>query len=177
MSFRKFLSKIAALFRQVKIPYMVVGGLAVAYWGYPRQSLDIDVVANINSDNLTSFLKAARKLRLVIDEKEIQLISKIGNRFVMEVENFRIDCWIPKTKHEQAWLINRKQKKLFGTSIYVIGPEDLIIAKLLVNRARDIEDIKTILAKQKNKLNLPYLKHQAINLNVHAALNKLIKAN
>jgi hypothetical protein len=156
---------------------MVVGGLAVAYWGYPRQSLDIDVAADINPKNLDAFLTAARKHRLLLDENEIRTIVSIGNRFVMEISDFRIDCWIPRSLHERLWLKNRKSKKLFDSKINLIAPEDLIAAKLLAGRARDMEDIKTILLKQEKKLKLPYLKNQASSLNVSNILNKLLEEN
>lgn len=176
MSFEKIISNIVALFKKAKIPYMLVGGIAVAYWGYPRQSLDIDIVADITQENADLFIKTAKKLGFAYNRQEIEKIIQIGNRFIMEQKEFRIDFWLPKSKAERNWLKNRKIKKVFGKKIFIIGPEDLILSKLLIGRARDQEDIKTILARQSKKLKKAYLHRQALSLNVLKSLNKLTKS-
>jgi len=173
MNFKKLLSKIDLLFRKSNVPYMLVGGFAVAYWGYPRQSLGIDVVSDLMTKNLDEFLNNAKKLKFSLHKHEIELILKKGNRFVMELDDFRIDCWLPKTSFEKEALLNRKRKKLFGRNLYIIGPEDLILSKLLIGRARDIEDIKTILIRQGKKINKPLLNKRAAILNVAKSLSAL----
>jgi len=175
MSFEKLLAKIAKLFKTAGVPYMLVGGFAVAYWGYPRQSLDIDIVADLSEGNINSFIKQAKKNGFLFHEKEIKLMIKKGNRFVMEADDFRIDCWLPRTGFEISSFKNRKRKKLFGQSLSIIKAEDLILAKLLAGRSRDIEDIKTILLRQGRRLNKNYLHHHASVLNVRGSLNKILK--
>ncbi|MFH1386794.1 MAG: nucleotidyltransferase [bacterium] len=175
MNFDKLLAKITALFKTTKTPYMLVGGFAVAYWGYPRQSLDIDLVADLNKGGLKDFLTAAKKHGFFYNEKEIATILKVGNRFAMELDDFRIDCWLPKTSYDRTALENRKQKNIFGQKLSIISPEDLIIAKLKIGRARDYEDIKTVLARQGKKLKKAYLNRQALSHNVSAELERLIK--
>jgi hypothetical protein len=176
MSFDKLLSRIASLFKAVKLPYMLVGGFAVAYWGYPRQSIDIDVVVDLDEDKLALFLKRAARSGFVFDENEIRTVVRVGNRFVMELDDFRIDCWIPRTPAEKDALARRRGKRLFGRSLSLISAEDLIIAKLLVGRARDLEDVKTVLVRQGRKLNKSYLDRRAAAVSVLPALNKLRKS-
>lgn len=175
MSFEKLIAKIAALFNKTKLPYMLVGGFAVAYWGYPRQSLDIDVVLDISEDNISTFLSQAKKQGFDVHEKEAEFMVKKGNRFVMEIDDFRVDCWLPKTDFELKALKDRKRKKLFGKNLYIINSEDLIIAKLLAGRARDHEDIKTILIKQGKKINKTRLQRRAMTLNIYFLLKKIIE--
>jgi predicted nucleotidyltransferase len=175
MSFEKLLAKIAKLFNAAGIPYMLVGGFAVAYWGYPRQSLDIDIVADLSEDNINPFIKQAKKNGFLLHEREIKSMIKKGNRFVMEADDFRIDCWLPRTGFEVNSFKNRKRKKLFGQSLYIIKAEDLILAKLLAGRSRDIEDIRTILLRQGRRLSKNYLLRHALALNVKDSLDKIVK--
>lgn len=173
MSFDKLLTKISQLFKTVKVPYMLVGGFAVAYWGYPRQSLDIDIVIDISPDKYDLFFKQANNLGFIVNKDEATTILKIGNRFVMELDDFRVDIWLPRTATEKNALNRRGQKRLFGRNLSIIAAEDLIIAKLLAGRAKDIEDVKTVLIRQEKKLNNKYLNQQAISLDVLQILNKL----
>ena len=43
-----------------KIDFVVVGGLAVALHGYPRVTMDVDVVLAMDSDNLRRFIDSAK---------------------------------------------------------------------------------------------------------------------
>jgi hypothetical protein len=49
------------LLNQNKVEYLVVGGWAVAFHGWPRYTQDIDVLIGISSDN-------AQKLKKVLDD-------------------------------------------------------------------------------------------------------------
>ncbi|MFH1542388.1 MAG: nucleotidyltransferase [bacterium] len=174
MSFEKLFKKITLLFKQIRAPYMVVGGLAVAYWGYPRQSLDLDIVVDLKEPELADFLKSAKKAGFSFHELEIRSLLKIGNRFVMEAEDYRVDCWLPKAEYHKSALARSKKREVFGQKMPVISPEDLILSKLLVGRARDLEDIKTVIIKQKGKLDLAYLKKQSLLLNIAGPLDEAI---
>lgn len=43
-----------------KIDFVLVGGLAVALQGYPRTTMDVDVVLAMDADNLSRFVEGAR---------------------------------------------------------------------------------------------------------------------
>lgn len=42
---RKLLIKIAKILKELKIPYLVTGGVAVLIWGRPRFTADIDILS------------------------------------------------------------------------------------------------------------------------------------
>jgi hypothetical protein len=46
------LIEVAGVLNTSKIPYMLIGGLAVAQWGEPRAALDVDVTVWIDGDRL-----------------------------------------------------------------------------------------------------------------------------
>ena len=161
MNFQKLIAALANFFGACRIPYMLVGGFAVAYWGYPRQSLDIDIVVDLTRENLKDFIKNAQQHGFHVHEPEAKTIIAKGNRFVMEWHDFRVDCWLPRTRFEKQALENRKRKKLFGQNLWIISAEDLIISKLLIGRPRDLEDIKTVRLRQGRKIKRAYIKEEA----------------
>lgn len=52
------------LLTEKKIDFVLVGGLAVALQGYPRMTLDVDIVLAMESGNLDRFIAAAREAGL-----------------------------------------------------------------------------------------------------------------
>jgi predicted nucleotidyltransferase len=173
MSIEKILRRIEQLFRKANIPYMLVGGFAVAYWGYPRQSLDIDIVLGLDKKKLDLFLKNAKKLGFIVHPAEVKMVLAKGNRFVMEYDDLRIDCWLPKTEFNKFALDRCKRKILLGQAISLIGAEDLIISKLMIARARDLEDVKTVLLRQGKRIDLKYLRRQSLACGVSKHLNEV----
>ena len=161
MNFQKLITALAEFFSERNIPYMLVGGFAVAYWGYPRQSMDIDIVIDLNRENIGDFIKDAKEYGFIIHAPEAKAMVAKGNRFVMEWHAFRIDCWLPRTRFEKQALENRTRKKLFGQNLWIISAEDLIISKLLIGRPRDLEDIKTVRLRQGRKIKRAYIKEEA----------------
>src|SRR3989338_10361461 len=171
-------SIVAALFKLIKalnakkIPYMLVGGLAVNYYGVPRATGDIDISLLISSNNVKDFLSAMKKGKFVLHLKEIMTLVKISNHFLLfdPSNTYRIDCWIPKTNFELQALKRRKRVKLAGKNIYLPAAEDLILFKLIAGRDKDNEDLKWIIRRQKSILDKKYLKFWSMALDVHKAL-------
>lgn len=166
------------LFSKHKIPYMVVGGFAVAFWGEPRLTKDIDLVLATSKDILSKLVDILRDNNYVFHYEELKMLAKLSNRFTIAdaTNTFRIDLWVPQTYFEEQAFKRRLNKKYNGKKILLISPEDLILFKLLADRTKDIDDIKGILARQKGKLDRNYLTLWAKSLNKYKRLKKLEKS-
>ena len=46
------LLEVSAILDELRIPYMLIGGLAVAQWEEPRATLDIDITIWVEPDRL-----------------------------------------------------------------------------------------------------------------------------
>ena len=53
------LNQLNRLFKKTKIDYALMGGLAVAFYGEPRMSFDIDINILLGEDKISDFLKHA----------------------------------------------------------------------------------------------------------------------
>ena len=64
------LGRVIRSFEARKIPYMVVGGLAVTYYGFPRATFDIDLVVAVNvktqPEDARALVKILQKLQFQI---------------------------------------------------------------------------------------------------------------
>ena len=63
----KQLRALTNLFDTIKIPYAILGGLAVILYGEPRLTMDIDVNISLPSNHIGQFLTKAKKNRLFAD--------------------------------------------------------------------------------------------------------------
>lgn len=54
LDFKEFLQ----LLNEYQVEYMLIGGYAVAYYGYPRSTGDMDIWVALNEYNADQFIKA-----------------------------------------------------------------------------------------------------------------------
>jgi len=170
------LFKLLRILNHIKLPYMLVGGFAVNYYGVPRATGDIDISILIDSENIHDFLKTLKKNNFAFHQKEVLTLVKLSNRFMIFSQSsaYRVDCWIPKTNYETNALQRRVKVKMAGRNFYLPTCEDLILLKILAGREKDREDLKWIIKRQKANLDKKYLKFWSIALNIHKELNKLL---
>ena len=163
------------LLKNSKIPYMVVGGLAVNYFGDFRLTKDIDVVIAIDLSKIEKILNLLGRGKYKFHKEEINALAKLSNHFTITdpSDTYRIDFWIPKTYYEKKAFARRKKKRTKTGLVSFITPEDLVLFKLIANRTQDILDVESILQRQKGKLDRKYLRFWAIALNIYEKLKKL----
>jgi hypothetical protein len=142
------------LLDKYKIKYLIVGGEAVIYYGHARLTGDIDIFYERSKDN-------SQKVFNMLNEFWENNIPGIKNPNELMQEGFiyqfgvppnRIDLMnnIEKIDFEEAWK-NKKRDELNVNKrkfkIYYIGLIELIKNKKAVNRYRDKEDLKFLIAK------------------------------
>jgi len=155
----KLIKKIARSLDEDKIPYMIIGGQAVLVYGRPRLTRDIDITLGIDTDNFSLAEKVCRKLRLqVLPEKPKEFA---GQTRVLPTEEpgskIRVDFIFSFTEYEAQAIKRTKQVIMDGYPVKFASPEDVIIHKMLAERAVDAEDVKSILIKNKDLLDLKYI--------------------
>lgn len=127
------------------VEYMIVGGYAVAYHGYPRFTKDVDVFyanTRVNAQRLQSVLVAfgfqASSIPLEVIEKPNAVLS-IG------LEPVRIDLLnaIAGVLFEEAWP-NVVAGRYGATKVLFIGKEELLRNKRSTGRQRDLGDVEEL---------------------------------
>lgn len=64
MEIENLLLKVTQSLEELKIPYLVTGGIAVAIWGRPRSTLDIDIVIKIKREQISPLVRVFKKIWL-----------------------------------------------------------------------------------------------------------------
>ncbi len=173
MSYEQVTRRMVRVLRSAKIPYMIAGGLAANYYGCPRATYDLDLVVELDETGAKRLVELAARARFRVHEEEVLMLTKAGNRFVMESwEKYRIDFWLIRTTLAREMFKRRRRANIFGMRVWISTPEDLILQKLRSARPRDLEDVQAILARHSGKLDESYLKQKAAELDLTRILEE-----
>lgn len=139
------------------IDSIVIGGLAVAIWGEPRLTRDVDLKVLLLRDRAEELVKALPQgFRCLADHPETTL-RRVGFLFVQDTAGIRIDFLLADTGFDVEALSRKHQVELMAERIAVCSPEDLIVYKMISTRPRDHEDVRGVIRRQQDKLDDEYI--------------------
>jgi len=128
---------------------MVIGGQAVLLYGEPRLTRDIDITMAIGADGLDRVKKIILIVGLkILVEKEREFVER--NMVLPTIDKksgIRVDFIFSFSSYERQAIERAKNIKLGRSLVRFASLEDVVIHKVIARRARDIEDVKSILLK------------------------------
>lgn len=151
------LFKLTEKLDEYKVPYCIVGGLAVALHGYVRVTMDIDIVIQISDKNFELCEKVLKDLGF---ESKIPVTAKEISKFRKEyIEKRNLIAWSFYNKKNPFEvvdiLLTHDQKKLdvekieiYGKKISLVSKKDLIKMKQESGRPQDLIDIEELKKKK-----------------------------
>lgn len=141
--------------------FCIIGGLAVARWGRPRvtQDIDLSLLTGFGDeaqfiDPLLSYFRGRRA-----DAREFALLSRV---LLLEAENgVFIDIALAGLPFEER-MIERATPFDYAPNVRLItaSAEDLVVTKSFAARHRDWNDVEGILVKQGDKLDWDYIERE-----------------
>ena len=157
--FERLLKKIAIQLKKGAIPYMVIGGQAVLLYGEPRLTRDIDITLGMGVKGLDKIKKIIKAIGLkILIEKEKEFVEQNMVLPTLDKKSgLRVDFIFSFSPYERQAIERGKDIKLGSTLVKFASLEDVVIHKVIAGRARDLEDVRSILLKNP-KYNLNYIK-------------------
>lgn len=152
--------ELISLLKISKTDYLLIGGLAVLASGEPRMTQDIDLILFVDRNGVPEFLKKAGK-KFQVNSKSALYGAKTRGSFSFTFKKVPIDVIIASTDLERSALGRKISAKLFGKSVNLPSPEDLILLKLIPGRTKDLADVEAIVDRQGPALDKKYLRHWA----------------
>ena len=153
--FSELLIDLAAALEGLRIPWYVFGAQAALMWGRPRLTTDVDAtvkLGRISTDEVVDAL-ATRGFSLGIEADQ----DFIRRTRVLPLRHDRsglsLDLVLAGPGLEDLFLERAVAVEISGTPIPFISPEDLVVTKVLAGRAKDIEDVRGVLAERGASLN------------------------
>ena len=155
----KLIKKTARHLDRQKIPYMIIGGQAVLLYGRPRLTRDIDITLGVDTDEYESIIGVCEKLKLrILIENPLDFTRDTKVLPTEEPDSkVRVDFIFSFTPYEAQAIKNAKQILINNYPVKFASCEDIIIHKMVAGRAIDEEDVKSILAKNKDAIDFEYI--------------------
>ncbi len=139
--FKEFLR----LFNKHHVEYLLIGGYAVAYHGYPRATADMDVWIAPDLHTEEKVAAAVKEFGFDIPELSPQLFLKEGQIIRMGVSPVRIDIatTISGVRFDECYKA-RVTALLDEVEVNLIGLSHLKINKKAVGRHKDLDDLENL---------------------------------
>ena len=130
-----------------KVSFLLVGAYAVAVYGYPRATKDIDIFVRAVPENATRLMRALARFGAPLSGVSESDFSMEGIVFQIGSTPRRIDILtgISGVEFERAYA-NRRTITVEGMGIPVISLEDLIANKRASGRTQDLADLEKLQA-------------------------------
>jgi len=139
---RDFVEMLSAL-SEAGVEYLLVGAHALAAYGIPRATGDIDIWVRPSPENAGRVRTALATFGAPLFDLTIEDLSRPGTVFQIGVPPGRIDILTELTglTFAEAWP-DRVQRPFGDTAIDFIGREAFVRNKRATGRAKDLVDIE-----------------------------------
>jgi len=146
-------------------PFALAGGMALAVWGYPRATRDVDLVIGVESndfdavfDELTSH-GCRPKHRQPLVEVGAYHIAQFLYTPPDELYDVQFDLLLAESDLLKSALRRAESRELPGLDqpIRVLSCEDLILLKLTAGRLLDLSDVAMLIRENDSLLDSKYI--------------------
>lgn len=145
MNIQKDFEELLRLLEDNSTKYLIVGGYAVAYHGFPRLTKDIDFFFDSAENNVKKICNSLMSFGFPQRDLKLETFTTKGNIITFGCEPVRVDFinTISGVEFQEAWK-NRVRGKYGKVSVNFIGRMDLIKNKLATQRPKDKLDVEEL---------------------------------
>ena len=177
---------VADAFDALNIPYFIGGSLATAVHGVARATMDVDLVADIQVEQIPQLLQVLGEA-FFADNQMIENAIRQGMSYnlIHKETMFKVDIFPVKNRAFDRSQFERRTAYALADEpermAYVASPEDIILAKLEWYRLggevsdRQWQDILNVLKIQGERIDRTYLQHWAEQLMVSNLLQRALE--
>lgn len=145
--------RLANVLDERDVSYAIGGALALGFYAVPRATVDVDI--NI-------FVDPRTQLPLILDVLESAGFSADAEPYILaeqavqegqfrgRVSGLRVDVFVPAIPYYASLAERRRQVTLLGHPVRILGPEDLVVLKMVFYRRKDLADVEAVLRDQEH---------------------------
>ena len=148
---------------ELGIGYVVVGSLSSNAYGVPRSTQDADILIELGSNTISRLAARLGPAFHVDPQMSFETVT-MTTRHVLTIPSlsFRIELFhLSDDPHDQERFRRRRAYTMFGRTVSMPTPEDVVITKLrwtlLGRRGKDRDDLLNVLAVQGQTLDWDYI--------------------
>jgi hypothetical protein len=154
------------------IPYMIGGAQAAIFYGEPRLTRDIDVIADVGLEHIAGLLQHFPVAEFYLSEDAMREAIQDRSQFniIHPTSGLKIDVILPKREPFDRVQFSRRERHQMaeGHDAYFASPEDVILYKMIFFREgsgdRHVRDILGMLSISGEAIDRRYIAEWAARL-------------
>lgn len=141
----KDFSEFLKLLNSKQVEYLLIGGWAVGFYGYPRATGDMDIWVSTSKENALKVVDAFKDFGFDIPKLTTELFTKENQITRIGVPPLRIEVLttISGVNFEECFK-NRNTALIDNVKINFIGLDDLKKNKAASKRYKDLDDLEKL---------------------------------
>lgn len=156
----ELLADLAAALAALYLPWYVFGAQAALIWGRPRLTTDVDVTVRLGDLDASALVAALGEHGFVL--RVAATPSFVRQTRVLPLQHDRsglaLDLVLAGPGLEDLFLERSVPVDVAGVTVPLISAEDLIVTKILAGRAKDLEDVRGVLAERGERLRVDQIR-------------------
>lgn len=179
------LSQVTSIVEQQNIPYVLVGSFASSIHGMYRSTADIDVLADIQTEQVHPLFEALKNSFYLDEHAMRDAVAQARSFNAIHFDSvFKVDIFIARSDEFALSQLTRRQLRKISSdtdeAVYVATAEDTVLAKLRWYRAGNEtsntqwNDVSGVLATSRGSMDLEYLRAWAGKLGVEDLLQRAL---
>jgi len=116
-----------------RIPYMLTGSYALAYYTTPRMTRDLDLVVSLGEDDVGTIVKVFEAdFYIDADDVHSAVLSQRLFNLMHLASGIKVDLIVRKgSEYRQVEFARRLEVTMAGVKTWIVSREDLILSKLV----------------------------------------------
>ena len=182
----QIIKKLVEVFDKLHIAYFIGGSLASSLHGIPRATQDVDIVANLNNNHISTLVEALESQFYISSEIIQEAIQRKSSFNLIHLETmFKIDIFVlSEDKLSQQEMSRREKYRVSdepGQNLFLASVEDTILHKLYWFQLgkevseRQWNDVLGVLQVQADKIDYSYLNQTAQKRGVLMLLERALE--
>jgi hypothetical protein len=168
----ELLRHLVETFQALGIPYMIGGAQAAIFYGEPRLTRDIDVIADVEFAHIAGLRQHFPDPEFYLSEDAAREAIQDRGQFniIHPTSGLKIDVILSKTApYDQVQFSRRERHEIVeGRDAYFASPEDVILYKMIYFREgggdRHVRDILGMLTISSEPIDRGYIAEWALRL-------------
>jgi len=169
------------------VPYAIGGSFASALHGVMRATMDVDLVADLQQEDVAPFVQALGEAFYADAQMAREAIAQHRSFNLIHLDTmFKVDVFVARPRDFDRAQLARRELYLLSEDperrAYVASAEDTVLAKLEWYRMggevsnRQWRDALSVLKVQGQRLDRVYMRQMAVELGVRDLLESAFKA-
>lgn len=151
------LLELSAALDEIRLPHILIGGLAVSLSGEPRTTIDVDVSVWAAPEQLESSIDLLCRRFRSLRPSPKEFVAKYHVLPLAMSNGIRADVVFASIPLEREMIARGVPKQVGDRIIRVASVEDLLFMKLISTRSKDLADAQALFHRFRTTLDRDYL--------------------